>query len=107
MAPGVCVTPAATPELPRWPVPVGHATATPFPYFDFHCGLALERKSVKLYVVPELSERWTIAMFWSGSATPLFSFLIAASFHFVIWPEKICASVAPFMCSRFLTPLTL
>src|SRR2546429_229909 len=31
MPPGVCDTPAATPALPRWPVPTGQLTATPEP----------------------------------------------------------------------------
>src|SRR5919107_3759041 len=106
MLPGVCDTPPATPALPRWPEPTGQLTATPLPYCDFHVGLAVERYSVKLYVVPELSERCTIAIFVPGSFTPLFNFLIAGSSHCVIWPEKIFASVAPFMSSRFLTPPT-
>ena len=43
MPPGVWATVAATPELPRAPVPVGQLTATPVPTFDFHCGLTLAR----------------------------------------------------------------
>ena len=62
---------------------------------------------MKLNVVPELSERWTIAILRLGSATPLLSFLIAASFQLVMSPLKILASVGPFMCRRFLTPCTL
>src|SRR4051812_13808890 len=107
MPPGVCETPAATPALPRWPVPTGQLTATSRPSCDFQVGLTLERKSVKLYVVPELSERWTIAIFVLGSLTPLFRDLIAGSSHCVIWPRKILASVGPSMCRRFLTPSTL
>src|SRR5262245_21437513 len=107
MPPGVWPTPAATPDEPRWPAPTGQSTATPLPTLDLQSALALERYSVKLYVVPELSDLCTIAIDWSGRPTPLFSFAIAGSFHFVICPEKIFASVAPFMCSRFLTPETL
>ena len=59
---------------------------------------------MKLKVVPELSERWAIVIFVLGSETPGFSFAIAGSFHVVIWPMKICASVSPSMCRRFLTP---
>jgi len=34
------------------PEPTGQLTATPVPIADCHAGLELERKSVKLYVVP-------------------------------------------------------
>src|SRR5581483_8784705 len=104
MPPVVCPTSAATPELPLPPVPVGHATATPRPYFVDHAGLTLARKSVKLNVVPELSERCTIAIDVDGRLTPGFSFLIAGSSHVLTWPMKIFASVGPSMWSRFLTP---
>ena len=55
--PSVRETTPATPALPRAPTPVGQLTVVLLPTFDFQAGLVLERKSVKLYVVPELSER--------------------------------------------------
>src|ERR1700758_2889481 len=45
-----------------------------------------------------------MVIFVLGRLTPLLSAAIAGSFHVVIWPEKILASVGPSMCSRFLTP---
>ncbi len=57
-----------------------------------------------MYVVPELSERWAIVIAVLGSDTPLLSAAIAGSFHLVICPMKIFASVGPSMCRRFLTP---
>src|SRR3954463_10440880 len=104
MPPSVCWTAAATPALPRWPEPAGQFTATPLPSADCHAGLTLERESVRLYVVPELSERWMIATLVLGRLTPLFSFWIAGSFQDVIWPMKIFASVGPSILIRFLTP---
>ena len=62
---------------------------------------------MKFQVVPLPSERWTVVIVVSGRLTPLFSLTIAGSFHFVISPEKIFASVGPSMCSRFLTLETL
>jgi hypothetical protein len=53
---------------------------------------------VKLFVVPDSSERWTVAMAESGSFTPEFCSAIAGSFHFVIAPSKMSAIV---FASRF------
>ena len=50
-------TTPATPALPRAPTPVGQLTEVLLPTLDFQAGLVFERKSVKLYVVPELSDR--------------------------------------------------
>ena len=58
---------------------------------------------MKWYVVPLLSDRWTTWMALLGSATPEFMAVIAESFHFVMWPRKMLASVAPSSCS-LLTP---
>ena len=53
---------------------------------------------MKLYEVPEPSERNTGVIFRSGKVAPLFNAAIAGSFQFVIWPRKIFEIVAP---SRF------
>src|ERR687888_1836919 len=95
MPPSVWVNAAATPELPRAPMPVGQLTDTPLPGPPFHVRLTLLRYSVRLYVVPLLSERWMTVMSRSGSDFPLFSFLIAGSFHFLIRPRKMPAIVLP------------
>src|SRR5919205_1085414 len=92
---------AATPALPRAPTPVGQSTATPLPTLLFHSLLTLFRYSVRLYVVPLLSLRWTTVIWRSGSDFPLFSFLMAGSFHFLILPRKMFAIVGPSRCRWF------
>src|SRR5262245_27928212 len=57
MPPSVRATTPVTPALPRAPIPVGHSTVVPVPTLPFQVGLVFVRKSVKLYEVPELSER--------------------------------------------------
>ena len=52
--------------------------------------------SVKAPVVPELSERWTVAIDTLGRFTPEFSAAIAGSFHLVILLAKICAMTSAF-----------
>src|SRR3954454_9544212 len=107
MPPFVFLRAAATPAEPRALVPVGQLTATPLPIFDFHDALALERYSVRLYVVPELSLRWIGVMSRFGRLTPGFSFAIAGSFHFWIVFWKIPASTEPLKRRRLLRPGTL
>src|SRR4051794_35614462 len=94
---------AATPSLPLAPVPVGHLTVLSEPTFDSHSLLEETRKPVKPLVVPDSSERWTTVMFDEGRLTPAFSFAIAGSFHFLIFPRKMLAIVGP---SSFRPPLT-
>ena len=53
------------------------------------------RNFVKFVVVPEASERCTTVIAVDGSVTPGLSFAIAASSHFLIFSEKILASVVP------------
>jgi len=50
-------TTPATPELPLPPWPAGQFALTPRPILLFQSGLTVDRKSVKLYVVPLLSLR--------------------------------------------------
>src|SRR4051795_12469873 len=104
MPPFVFLRAAATPAEPRALVPVGQLTATPLPIFDFHCGLALERYSVTLYVVPELSLRWIGVMSRSGRFAPGLSAVIRWAFHFLMSPEKMPASVGPSRRRRLLRP---
>src|SRR4029077_14113987 len=89
----------ATPWLPLAPMPAGHLTALATPTVDFHSLDTLPRWSVKWYEVPLLSDRWTTWMALLGSVTPEFCAVIAASFHFVMWPKKMLASVGPSSCS--------
>ena len=49
---------------------------------------------MKFCVVPDSSERWTGLIVVSGSSTPELSAAIASSFHFVISPAKMPATVA-------------
>src|SRR6266496_1247524 len=95
MPPFVWLSVADTPELPRAPTPTGQLTATPLPTPLFHCLLTLLRYSVRLYVVPLLSLRWITVMAKSGRVLPLFSCLIAGSFHFLILPRKMPATALP------------
>src|SRR5262245_53434122 len=69
-APGVFLTTPATPALPRAPTPVGKFTAVLNPTLSFHGRLTDERYSVKLYVVPDPSERYTGVTFMSGRLRP-------------------------------------
>src|SRR6266851_6934055 len=97
MPPSVWLSAADTPEDPRAPTPVGQATATPLPGPLFQVRLTELRYSVRLYVVPLLSERWMTVMARSGRDLPLFSFIRAGSFHFVIRPRKMSATILPVM----------
>src|SRR5665213_3368343 len=86
MAPSVCPTAPDTPSLPLPPMPLGHATVLPRlcvapPRAVTQLGLSLVRKSVKMSVVPEPSERWTVAMGSLGNVTVGFSLLMAGSSH--------------------------
>src|SRR5579871_152323 len=104
MAPAVCLTTAATPELPLPPVPVGHFTSLPLPTADFQAGLVSDSQVVKPFVVPEESERCTTVMAVLGRLRPGFSALMAGSFQVLIWPMKILAVVGPSSFRPLLTP---
>src|ERR1022692_219945 len=100
MPPAVWATTADTPSLPLPPIPTGHATVLPTLVFDppnavTQAGLVCVRKSVKMAVVPDPSERWATAMGVLGRLIPGFRALIAGSFHVVMAPEKILPSVSP------------
>jgi len=55
---------------------------------------AFTRYAVKFAVVPEPSARWTAVIAFAGSVAFGLSAAIAGSFHSVIWPWKIFASVS-------------
>src|SRR5256885_1501720 len=97
----------ATPALPLPPRPTGHATDLPLPTRDFHSGLILERYSVKMYVVPEPSDRCATEMRPPGRRIPGFSFASWGSFQVLILPRKMSAMTGPVRCSPVLTPGTL
>src|SRR5438270_6310417 len=103
MAPDVCFTAAVTPSEPLAPVvPAGHGTSLPAPSVHV-AGATAVRYEVNTDVVPEPSERWTTWIVVLGSEVPLLSALMAASFHFLIFPAKMPASVSP-DSFRSLTP---
>src|SRR5947209_16558444 len=104
MAPWVCLTAAATPEFFAAPVPVGHLTSFPWPIVDFQVGLTAARYLVNPSVVPEESDRWTTVIDVLGRLSPGFSALIAGSFHVLILPMKMSASVGPSSFRPLLTP---
>src|SRR5882757_11259833 len=85
----------ATPSLPLAPTPVGHSTAVPEPALVFHSAFDFDRKSVKLKVVPEPSERRTTVMASVGSFRLGLSLAIAGSFHLVILPRQMSPSTSP------------
>src|SRR6187549_1892107 len=80
------------PSEPLAPVPPGAFHALALPKVQ-SASAALLRYLVKLSVVPNSSERCTAWIAVDGSLAPLFSAVIAGSFHLVILPEKILASV--------------
>src|SRR5579884_3434822 len=107
MAPGVCLTAAATPELPLAPVPVGHLTSLPCPIWAFQAGLTSDRNLVNPSVVPDESDRWTTVIAVPGRLVPGLSALIDASFQVLTLPMKIPARVAPSSFRPLFTPLRL
>ena len=58
-------------------------------------------------VVPDSSDRWATVIAVPGRLTPGFRLLIAESFHFLIFPRKMSATVAPSNFRPFWTPETL
>src|SRR5215216_1219841 len=88
---------SATPEdlfLPS-PVPVQALAGS-----SFHAPLpALERNLVVFSVVPDSSERKKTVMFALGRSTPELSLAIFGSFHVLMVPLKIWASVSAFNTS--------
>src|SRR2546427_3329391 len=107
MAPSVCLTAAATPELPLAPCPAGHSTALSEPTLSDHSGLALDSQDVNTAVVPDSSERCTIVICVEGSLTPLLSAAISGSFHDLTLPRKMSAVVVPSSFRSFGTPFAL
>src|SRR3954452_10894196 len=103
--PAVLLIALATPSEPLTPVPPGAFQALALPNVQSD-GADLLRYLVKLSTVPDSSERWIVAIAVLGSLAPLFWAAIAGSFHLVILPEKILASVGASSC-RPSTPSTL
>src|SRR5271165_4031534 len=99
MAPGVDLTALMTPSLPSWPCSPGcggQATEVPTSAELQPAASWAFRYEVNRNVLPEVSDRWTSTIGVPGRVRPEFRFLIAGSFHVVIWPPKICASTLPF-----------
>src|SRR5207244_1337079 len=107
MAPSVCLTAAATPELPLAPCPTGHSTALSEPTLSDHSELALDSQEVNTAVVPDSSERCTIVICVDGSFTPLLSAAISGSFHVLTLPRKTSAVVLPSSLRPLGTPFAL
>src|SRR3954452_1067560 len=94
MPPEAALTALATPSepaLPIWPLSVGNVCVAPA--FQ-SAGPAFDRYSVKTPEVPDLSDRTNTWMGRFGPAAPL-SAAMAGSFHVVMAPPKILASVTP------------
>ena len=94
MAPAVWPMSCATPEFFSAPwVPAGQFTVSPESSFQV-LGAADFRYLVKLFVVPDPSERCTTTIGVDGRVASGLSALIAASSHLVISVEKILANVS-------------
>src|SRR5690606_21687485 len=105
MAPAVCLTCWATPEVPCADWPPWASQDLPGSYFQSF-GAAALRYLVKLSVVPDSSERWNAWIFRSGRSASGLSFLIASSFQLVSSSSKLWAMVAAARV-RVSTPGTL
>src|SRR5580658_3523230 len=111
MEPGVAWTVLMIPLLPCAPFSpgwLGQATAVPISEELQSAGSWAFRYEVNRNVLPEVSARWTSTIAVPGRGTPGFRFLIAGSFHAVIWPAKIRARTWPFSlrCVDGLSPGT-
>jgi len=86
-APGVLVTALTTPEVPAADSPPSSGQVE-----EAGCGNASGAvacsQSMKLFVVPDESERWTGVTARSGRSTPGLSATMAGSFQRVISPVK-------------------
>src|SRR5919198_532556 len=92
MAPSVCLTTVVTPSEWAPPCPPGAVHFLPPSNFQMSGAVAV-RNLVKLSVVPDSSERCTDLTGVAGRVAFGLSFLIAGSFHFVIFPAKMLAMV--------------
>src|SRR5262245_48872071 len=102
--PGVWDTSPETPSLPLPPTPTGQATELETPTLDLNSGEIFARKSTKMNVVPDPSERWTNVMSIEGRFTPGLSAARAGSFHFVTLPNTMSARTVPLNLSGVVTP---
>src|SRR3954453_8650162 len=93
IVPSPACTALITPEVPLAASPpwVGHSPTAPAVH---ESGAALDRYSVKFFVVPDLSPRWTGVIVVPGSCASGLSAAIAGSFHVVMAPEKIFPRVS-------------
>src|SRR5882672_4751972 len=109
MPPAVLLTTWSTPALfapaLNWAV-VGQVGPVPAPILDLNSALTVDRYVVKMYVVPEPSERWTIVIGVDGRLTPGLSALISALFQAESLPRKMSARVWA-LRFRLVTPGTL
>src|SRR5262245_50715274 len=103
MEPSLALIEAEMPSEPFWAEPPGAFHTLSWPKVQSVPAAAV-RYLVKLSLVPELSERCTVRIGVAGRVTPELSAAMAGSFHLVILPEKILASVAGENC-RLLAPL--
>src|SRR5579871_5124485 len=103
MAPSVDLMTWATPgfPLPAW-VSLAHWTVVPLPRLHEE-GAAFLRYSVKFWVVPDESERWTTTMLVLGRLADGLSALMAGSSQVLICRLKILASVSG-DSARLVTP---
>ena len=104
MAPGVCFTSPATPSLPLPPTPAGQFTDVPTPTFFLPF-----RRHLRQVVDPDVGRAGAVRAVNDGDVgvgkgQPGFSFAIAGSFHFVILPRKMSASIGPVNFSSAVTP---
>src|SRR3954470_24850367 len=93
MVPEPPFTASMTPEVPSAPSPDlnGQVSLASFVHAS---GAVWCSQSVKLFVVPESSERCTGVIFVDGRLAPGLSFMISGSFHDVTLPAKMSAAVA-------------
>ena len=53
---------------------------------------------MNILVVPEPSDLCTVAMAWSGKVRLLFMLCMAGSFHLVMVPKYMSATISPVSC---------
>src|SRR5579862_4074317 len=95
-----CATPVFLSPPTVEPGSLVQSTVSPLPSVQ-SVGSTAARYFVKFEVVPEPSERCTTVIDVDGSVTPGFMAAMAGSFHFLIFSEKIFASVSPSSLSVF------
>src|SRR4051812_17174581 len=105
MVPEPPLTASMTPDVPSAPSPDLNGQVSLAAFVQALAAVWCSQ-SVKLFVVPESSERCTGVIFVDGRLAPGLSLLISGSFHEVTLPEKMSATVVGDRLS-FVTPLRL